>query len=88
MKNQKLFWSVLREWTPHDSLKVEVPFSAIALPVSLITNYLTSDKVNIFEIINQWLDDPVPENTLKECTIIVALYFTLNNGDRAIDWKR
>uniref|UniRef100_A0A1I7U0H7 Protein EFR3 n=1 Tax=Caenorhabditis tropicalis TaxID=1561998 RepID=A0A1I7U0H7_9PELO len=87
VKNQELFWSIFSEWiNQKDVISRHVPFSAIALPLSLITEYLTSDDVKIFEIMDGWVKNNEEGNINGRSALIAALYFSAN--DKIKNWQK
>ncbi|ULT80404.1 hypothetical protein L3Y34_010757 [Caenorhabditis briggsae] len=86
IKNKELFWTTLSKWLEQNhGNDRNVPFPAIAFPVTILSDYLLSDEVNLFEKMDQWLVNGNTSNIQGRCIFIAALYFS-REKDR--DWRR
>ncbi|CAI2357753.1 unnamed protein product [Caenorhabditis sp. 36 PRJEB53466] len=89
VNNQQLFWSIYSAWISTDHPNAaQVPFSAMALPLSLITEYLTSDAVQVIKIIDGWVKEPTAGNIHAKCALIAVLNFRNTGETDQEQWKR
>ncbi|EGT59391.1 hypothetical protein CAEBREN_02719 [Caenorhabditis brenneri] len=88
IKNQELFWDVFSAWITDDNATAEsVPFSAIALPISMMKSYLISDNAKSSEFINSWINKTELGNIHAKCAFIAALYFSSKREEDDEAWK-
>ncbi|KAF1747031.1 hypothetical protein GCK72_023489 [Caenorhabditis remanei] len=86
--NEGLFWSVVSKWMGDDIYHAQrVPFSAVALPLALITDYLISDDVKVFETIDDWIQQKNTKNIDAKCALIAVFYFSAQENMGDTDWK-
>lgn len=97
VNNQVLFWSIFSDWMSEDRRNAaNVPFSAMALPLSMIVKYLLSDEIEVFKIIDSWMGSDSTGNIHARCALIAVLYFRNSTKTVLVDvddgkeskWKR
>uniref|UniRef100_A0A8R1HZ58 Uncharacterized protein n=1 Tax=Caenorhabditis japonica TaxID=281687 RepID=A0A8R1HZ58_CAEJA len=88
IKNQEEFWSVFLEWANSSfESAVQVPFRAIAYPLSLITDYLTN-QVHVFKVIDFWVESDANVNMNAKSGLIATLYFCAPDKASVECWKK